>query len=109
MTDNVRELPNGLRRALRTATLQTIDKNKAPEDERYCTHSAWMLDESSRRVNCRRCGREVDAFQVLLELQREEHALLFSRHLNRQEEAKLIETKKQLANAKAALRRSTKP
>jgi hypothetical protein len=53
--------------------------------KRWCPHTRTRLDTDSRRVFCRACGDEVDAFTVLEGIAREGERLLVDRdHLRNQ-------------------------
>lgn len=106
MADNVRELPSGLQRAIRTATIHRVRRIHGPDGRGACFHDAIELDEAACTVTCRRCGRVIDAFGFLVYLCNEEHALLFARHDLKRVTEELAELKRQIRNAKAALRRT---
>lgn len=75
----------------------------------HCSHRRTKLDREARRVYCRDCGREVDAFEVLVGLARDPERLIGARKAAemrlRQVKAKLDELLRQERNAKSRKRR----
>lgn len=75
----------------------------------YCAHQSTELDTEARRVYCRTCGREVDAFDALHTLA--ESSERFQQHREtaareaRRAQAELEEVKRELRNAKGRVRR----
>lgn len=78
-----------------------------------CIHRDTRLDRAARRVYCRKCGREVEAYAVLEALAHDS-----SRYIGAREEAKrqaelaqarLEELLRRERNAKARLRRADPP
>jgi hypothetical protein len=78
----------------------------------YCWHKTFLMDGESRRVHCRECGREVDAFDALDHFRQE-----WERYMGHLESTKrelelrrgeLEDVKRQVKNAKAQKRRASK-
>jgi hypothetical protein len=92
----------------------------AQEDERIlatierppCLHRRSDLDRDARRIYCRDCKSELDAFDVLLRLAREREQWRAEGDAIRAKtiraERLLEETERQLANAKRRLARASK-
>lgn len=80
--------------------------------KRWCPHTRTRLDAESRRVFCRGCGDEVDAFSVLVDIAREGDRLLADRdHLRNQIailEGKVADLKAEERRVKGRLRRAGK-
>jgi hypothetical protein len=79
--------------------------------KRLCLHYRVELDHDVRRVYCRDCEQEVDAFDALTLLARDFERWTVSRDRahreTRQAQAILDEVKRELRNAKARRRRQT--
>lgn len=75
----------------------------------YCAHQSTELDTEARRVYCRTCGREVDAFDALHTLANsserfQQHRAQAEREARRAySELELV--KRELRNAKSRVRR----
>lgn len=82
--------------------------SSAPERS-YCRHDRAQLDEEARRVHCRDCGCELEAFAVLLQLARASERYIRQRdhaaREARQVQQRVQDLKRQERNAKARLRR----
>lgn len=78
----------------------------------YCPgmHRNVRLDSVARRVFCTKCGREVDAFEVLsnlaFEYERYKSAVATAKAESMRAYAELEEIKRDLRNAKARKRRA---
>lgn len=78
----------------------------------FCAHRSTELDVEARRVYCRTCGREVPAFDAMLELAREFERWLEQRDAAKREarryQAELEDVKRELRNAKSRRRAQRK-
>ena len=78
--------------------------------EGFCSHRRVELVSDSRRVFCRDCAAEVDAFDALLDIARVPERYIESRKAAKREarraHSELDEVKRELRNAKARLRRA---
>jgi hypothetical protein len=79
----------------------------------FCSHRRTQFDKTSRRVHCIECGREVEAFTVLMQLAKDREQLDAHRdhtiRATRIAEARLAEIKRQERNAKARMRKANIP
>jgi hypothetical protein len=74
-----------------------------------CLQERILVDEQNRRVHCGKCGREIDPIEALMILARDpdrwKEWIEQTRQQRDKGEAELLELKRQVANAKATLRR----
>lgn len=78
----------------------------------YCLHTHVELDGPARRVHCRECGAEVDAFDFLITLARDFERWSYSRDAARREAEyygrEVEELKRQRRNLRAQVRRASR-
>ena len=90
---------------------KTTVKDRTSDPSR-CFHRRYEVDDESRTIACRLCGKVVDAFSVLLEYANEgsrwEHARKRRRELSASVEALLKEEKLIKARLKSASRKDAK-
>ena len=74
-----------------------------------CLQEHIRVDEKNRRVTCGKCGREIDPIEALMILARDpDRWKEWTAHTleeKRRADAQLADLKRQIANAKATLRR----
>jgi len=81
-------------------------------DKRYCRHRSAELDTTARRVYCRACGDELDAFEYLLDLarnwERYDRTVKDAKARAKSATKELDDLRRQVRNAKAQRRRATR-
>jgi hypothetical protein len=79
------------------------------ERHRWCAHRSVRLDPTARRVYCKACGREVDAFEALqtfaAEYDRHAVAVDSLRREEQERHAAIEGLKRERANLQAQIRR----
>lgn len=87
-------------------------RRKRDPQKRWCAHWHTSLNETARRVYCRDCDAELDAFDVLLMLsqhwERYESSRDDMKAQAKRAQAELEDLKRKVRNAKAQVRRASR-